>query len=341
MSLREVALRALTAPGVSVLWHPLTRGAAVVFMLHRFDDPDHGVRGFSPDALRRLLAFLRRRRYALVGVHQVLRSLRGDAPPLRCAVAFTIDDGYREQATVAGPVFGAYDCPVTTFVTTGFLDGSLWFWWDQIEYVFARTRLPGIQARADGALLTYDCTSPAGRQRAQADFTSRCKAVPDRDKHAAIRGLAAAADVELPNAAPHEHAPMTWDELRAAESGGMSFGPHTVTHPILSRTDDAQSREEIRGSWERLRAEARAPVPIFAYPNGQRGDFSAREIGTLQELGLEGACIGEPGYATRTRYQAPGGAYRIPRYSFPDSEAYVAQFASGLERVKRLLRRMD
>ena len=66
-----------------------------------------------------------------------MSALSGDGPPLNRAVAFTIDDGYVEQATVAAPVFAEFDCPVTTFVTSGFLDRALWFWWDQIEYVFA------------------------------------------------------------------------------------------------------------------------------------------------------------------------------------------------------------
>jgi peptidoglycan/xylan/chitin deacetylase (PgdA/CDA1 family) len=310
-------------------------------MLHRFDDPEHGVRGFPPDTLRRLLAFLRRRRYELVDLHHVLRSLRGDAPPLRRAVTFTIDDGYREQATVAGPAFAEYDCPVTTFATSGFLDGALWFWWDQIAYVFSRVRPSRIRVEIHGVDLTYELTDQGARQRGQSDFTARCKAVPDPDKHSAIRALAAAADVELPTAAPHESAPMSWDELRAAEARGMTFGPHTVTHPILSRTDDAQSRHEITASWDRLRTEARNPVPVFAYPNGQPEDYGPREIQTMREIGLEGACIGEPGYATPARYQAPDGAFRIPRYAFPDTETYVAQFASGLERVKRLLRGLD
>ncbi len=28
---------------------------------------------------------------------------------------------------------------------------------------------------------------------------------------------------------------MSWDQARLCEERGMTFGPHTVTHPILSR----------------------------------------------------------------------------------------------------------
>lgn len=43
-------------------------------------------------------------------------------------------------------MFAEFDCPFTTFLTTGFLDRTLWFWWDRIEYVFChavRRERPG------------------------------------------------------------------------------------------------------------------------------------------------------------------------------------------------------
>ena len=67
---------------------------------------------------------------------------------------------------------------------------------------------------------------------------------------------------------------MTWDEARAAERNGMSFGPHTVTHPVLSQTTDDCLVQELGGSWQRLKDELANPVPVFCFP--------ARRAGRLQ-----------------------------------------------------------
>ena len=80
--------------------------------------------------------------------------------------------------------------------------------------------------------------------------------------------------------------------LRASERKGMQFGPHTVTHPILSRAPQANMREELATSWARLRTEAEGAVPIFCYPNGQPGDYGEREVRVLRELGLRAAVTG-------------------------------------------------
>lgn len=337
--LREATLLALTAPASAWCYQSAMRGRATILMLHRFRDPANGVDGHDPEALRAILRALRRDRYRFVDLEVMLRGLGEDAS-LDRAIAFTIDDGYRDQAMVGAPVFREFDCPVTTFVTTGFLDGRLWFWWDRIEYVFRETRRSRVELTLADARLTYEAKAAGGFAAAQADFIDRCKRVADGTKLAAIEALAEAADVAIPTAPPPRYAPMTWDELRACEPGGMRFGPHTDTHPILARTSDEQSRHEITESWRRLRAEARNPAPVFCYPNGQAEDFSDREIRTLREVGLLASVVGTPGYAdARVLREDATAPYQVPRYAYAEGLADVRQYVSGLERVKSLVRR--
>ena len=340
MNLRPIKsslVTALSTGPFAGLLRPLTRGTAVVFMLHRFADPARGITGDDPSRVRELLAWLRRERYRLLALPDVLGHLAAGTVPPR-TVAFTLDDGYAEQADIAGPLFAEFDCPVTTFVTTGFLDGALWFWWDQIEYVFERSARPTITPELDGARLTYDLGDAARRSVAQAAFVDHCKAVPEARKIAWISELARAAEVALPERPPTRYAPMSWDDLRGCERRGMTFGPHTVTHPILARVSADQAQREIDDSWARLRSEARSPAAVFAYPNGQPGDFGPRDFDVLRAAGLA-AVTGIAGFATSRRYRDGDGAFLVPRFAFPDSLPYVAQIVGGLERLKSLLRR--
>jgi peptidoglycan/xylan/chitin deacetylase (PgdA/CDA1 family) len=336
---RSPLLNLLTLPGMTRPLSFLTRGRASIFMLHRFSDAERGVLGDDPQALRRALAFLRRERFRLLSLEEVFAGLSGEGPPLERAVAFTLDDGTLDQATVAAPVFAEFDCPATTFVVTGFLDGRLWLWWHQIEFLFESTAQRELCVTLAGRELSYRWENPAGRARAISCFTERCKRVPDAEKHAAISRLAAAAGVELPATPPPRYAPMSWDQLRACEARGMSFGAHTDTHPILSRTDDAQSAREINTSWERLRAEARRPVPIFCPPNGLEGDYGAREIATLRGLGFKGAVLAAPPrYADTASFQrSPEEAFAVPRVDFSDDLAYLARTVSGVRRIRELV----
>ena len=337
--IKEMVLRTLTAPGVAAPFASLLDDRAAIFMLHRLRDAERGVEGHDPEVVEGGLACLRRRRYDLVGLEELFRRLAGDGPPLRRTVAFTLDDGYLEQATIAGPLFARYDCPVATFVTTGFLDGTTWFWWDQIEHVFQKTPRRAFSARLHGAEVRYAWEDETGRRRAQIDFTERCLPVPDGVKNAGIAALARAAEVEIPAHPPSRYLPMSWDLVRACERRGMRFGPHTLTHPVLSRTDDEQSRREIAGSWSRLREEARHPLPIFCYPNGCRDDFGPREIAVLEELGFLGAVVGENAYAdARALRRHPRERFMVPRFGYREDLPRAIQIISGIERLKQIVR---
>ena len=339
--MKATALRVVTGSGVASLFRPLTRGAAVVFMLHRFSDGDPLVRGYDPGRVRPLLEHLRRERYQLVDLGTLIASLRGEVPPLRHAVTFTIDDGYRDHAEMACPLFAEFDCPVTTFVATGFLDGRVWYWWDRIQYVFVTSSRRSVHVDLDDMPVRYEIESVESRVAAADHFTALCTRLTEPRKQLAIEQLISAAEVDVPELAPPSFAPMTWDQLRACETRGMTFAPHTITHPVLARTDDAQARAEIEGSWRRLREEAASPLPVFAYPNGQAGDFGEREYGVLRETGLQGAVTGLAGFATAQRYRNPNGEYLIPRFPFPDSLPYLIQQLDGLERLKFMLRGLD
>jgi len=336
--LRQLALRALTGRGVSALYRPLMRGRATILMLHRLRDPALGIPGDDPAELRRCLAWLRRMRYRLIDLEALIDGLAAGDPACDRAVAFTIDDGYRDQAAIGASLFAEFDCPVTTFVTSGFLDGKLWFWWDQIEYVFARSEQATVVVRLGADEVRYQRTAD-GYRSAQADFTERCKREPDAAMRTAVGDLAAAAGVTIPAAPPVAYAPMTWDELRACERRGMRFGPHTVTHPVLSRATDDQSRFEIMESWRRVRAEAQHPVPVFCYPNGQVGDFGDREIANMRDAGIKAAVVGSPGYADRrTLASTPAAPYLIPRFGYTADHPVLRQYVSGLEYLKSMAR---
>ena len=112
-----------------------------LFMLHRFADMDRGVSGHGAERLRRYLTLLRREQRPLLGVADVMTAVMNGSPLPPGAVIFTVDDGYYDFCRVGAPIFKEFDCPVTVFLGTGFLDRALWYWWDRVAYLLDQADL--------------------------------------------------------------------------------------------------------------------------------------------------------------------------------------------------------
>jgi len=320
--------------GLAMLATLRLRCASILF-LHRFAVPHLGVKGHDPRILAGHLEYLRAHRYHLMSVSDLLDHVEHDIPLERPALVFTVDDGYADFATEAAPVFAAYDCPVTVFLISDFVAGKLWNWFDKVEWAFRESDRRGLDFEIGRLRFVLHWNDASQRETATERIIEALKRVPDTLKEERILELAQALEVDLPSGVPSRDRAMTWEDVRACARRGVTFGPHTVTHPILSQVDDKRAEAEISGSWEAILAETTASVPVFCYPNGTPGDFSAREKSIIQGLGMKAALSTIAGSVRSTR----GGLkmpdpYSAPRFSYPEDKRSFMQIASGLQALR-------
>src|SRR6266576_3030437 len=337
---RRLLLSLMGADRLAPTLRTVGRGLVSIFTLHRFADPELGVVGHDPVALRDNLAYLRRHGYRLVSLTEVLRLLdEPDGDSAAPAVAFTVDDGYAGFARIAAPIFAEYDCPVTLFVTTGFLDGLLWFWWDRVTHLFTHTQRSSLELDLESEQRSYRWATPDERSRVQHDVICRLEWLDGVEREATIAQLSRQLDVELPASPPPAFAPITWEEVRRTANLGVTFGPHTVTHPILSLATDEACRWEIEESYRRVRQETDAWVPVFCYPNGEPRAFGQRELEATQHARFRVALTTVRDYAAARHLRGQGalGRFALPRFPYPDDRPHLVHFVSGLLRLKRML----
>ena len=75
------------------------------------------------------------------------------------------------------------------------------------------------------------------------------------------------------------------EQIREMAAGGMTFGFHTETHPVLSRLGRAEQGNELRDGPRMIRElTGQAAVP-FCYPYGFPHTYNADTLALLQEYG--------------------------------------------------------
>src|SRR5690349_22616797 len=119
---------------------------------------------------------------------------------------------------------------------------------------------------------------------------------------------------------------MAMDEIKLCAKDVTTYVGHTISHPILARTDDATARAEIETSWRRLQQETTAAIPVFCYPNGGPSDISPRETQILRDVGISAAVTSQPGYATPSAFcsnrESP---YLVPRFPYGETTTDLVQ----------------
>ena len=333
MMLSETIINLLTSRLACRLMQPLRAQVVPVFLLHRFADESRGIQGHSPAQLEAALRYLRDNDYTVVSVLQVVEAvINGEELPAK-AVAFTLDDGFYDQAHTALPLFERFEAPVTVFLATDMQDQRYWSWDYKLEYLFKHTSRQSLELDLGKGVEEVACATPWEKRKLVRTLRHFYKRLPNETAESAVERFAVRLEVDVPVEAPDEYQPITWDQARSLESRYIAFGPHTQRHPILAQISSEQATREILGSWRALQANIANPVPVFCYPSGREGiDFGEREQKIVKEIGLIGALSADPGYVHLA--ESKNELYALKRFSFPNDLAHFKQYCSWLEYAK-------
>lgn len=245
------------------------------------------------------------------------------AEPYGRFVAFTLDDGCRDNRDHARPVFRRHGVPYTLFVTKGFAQRTRSMWWETAEAAIRQTDRWVLDGEA------MDCSNLPQKSAAFRRTAAFVDGSKNEDRAvAAVEAAAAEAGVDGMEIVRRE----TMDE---AELGALSnddplaeFGVHTLTHSALAKLPEEIMRGEIDQSigWiEELTGKRPASI---AYPYGHPWACGAREAATADELGLSIGVTTQPGKIV----VAPSTPLLLPRVSLNglyQQPRFVRAFLSG------------
>jgi peptidoglycan/xylan/chitin deacetylase (PgdA/CDA1 family) len=313
----------LRASGAFAPFRLVNRNRALILMYHRFSEVEDQA-ATSARAFRAHLDYLSSR-YRLVPLSEIAGYLtRGEALPPRLA-AITIDDGYRDTYEIALPLLKEYKAPATLFVVTDFIERKTWLWTDKLKFILPRTTRTSLEVSLKDNLSRIELSDDQSRQLAAAQVNALLKCQANQLKDKTLDELSNSLGVVLPETPPEEFHPLTWNQVIELDRAGVEIGSHTVTHPILTRTDAMQLRAELRQSKALLEMMLKRPVDLFCYPNG---DYDQQVVRETAAAGYRSAVTTD--FGLNGSQVAPLLLKRIPAAS---DLAQFAQDTCGFQKV--------
>jgi peptidoglycan/xylan/chitin deacetylase (PgdA/CDA1 family) len=299
---RKIVIRAgletLYYSGMHHLARQFLAGAGAILTFHRVRpalpgafQPNRTLE-ITPEFLEEVIVSLQAAGVELVSMDEVYRRLIAEVPTRRF-VAFTFDDGYRDNLQYALPILQRYQVPMTLYLPSAFPEGRGELWWVVLEEAIAR--YPRIEVTLDGAERVFETATPDGKQHAFETIYAKMRAEKTEEGLRNIaRELALGYGINMERLC--RELCMGWDEIRRiADDPLVTIGGHTVTHPILAKLGEEEARAEILEGVRQISAELCRTPSHFSYPVGSPDAAATREFRLATGAGFKTAVTTRPG----------------------------------------------
>lgn len=287
MTLNQLIYRATRPIGGLKVARFLSRNHPKILMYHRITEDPEG-EGIPVEQFKRQVEIIKKHFNPLTLRELMTAHEEGSVP--KHAVCVTFDDGYADFAELAFPILKRAGVPATLFVTTGFVNGDLWLWPDEIRYVVNRTKLD--KMKVDSNIEEIDLQTE--KHKAWESICDHCLYMSNTEKLGFIKDLYRMLGVDRPDRLPSEYKSITWEEIRQLQSQGLNVESHSVSHPILTKLDQSELSAELSNSKEALERNLGVDVKIFCYPNGSEHDHNNFTKWALIDSGYQYAVTAYP-----------------------------------------------
>jgi peptidoglycan/xylan/chitin deacetylase (PgdA/CDA1 family) len=269
----------------STVARPFFSGIGCILCFHRIvrDEklsrlPDNRALEITPGALRAILDWVRRRELEVIRLDEVKSRIA--QPRGGKFIAFTFDDGYRDNLTEALPIFRDFGFPFAVNVATGYASRTASAWWYSLEDILhQRTSL---KCMWDGQLREWSWSTPAEQEAAFTSMATMIRAQGRNTRDDLIQQLSAAAGID-----PMQRTRdlmMHWEEIKhLATNWHVTIGSHTVGHHTLNRLDPAELKKELIDSRIEIEGRLDRKVQHLAYPFGGPNAVGQREFEAARE----------------------------------------------------------
>jgi peptidoglycan/xylan/chitin deacetylase (PgdA/CDA1 family) len=206
-------------------------------------------------------------------------------------VAITFDDGYKDNYEIAFPILKRYSLPATIFLSTGYIGNQRIPWFLKVRYIFMKSVITEVSFFPIWNDLRIPIKTVEQKYNASSQAINSLKFRSHKERNDLIDGLCFKLGVtEFEDL---KGLMLDWNQIQKMDENGITFGAHTVNHPVLSHLPIDLAEYEIRKSKETIEKKLDKPVSTFAYPFGKKSDYDQRIFPLLKKMAFSCALTTE------------------------------------------------
>jgi peptidoglycan/xylan/chitin deacetylase (PgdA/CDA1 family) len=231
----------------------------------------------SPEHLESIIKFFVKKGYDFISLDALKDWIHNNKKTNRKFVAFTFDDGYRDNLEYAFPVLQKHKIPFTIYITNSFPEKKAILWWYLLEDLLIKT--PNIKYHFPSGMVDIQCYSHSQKERAFSIIRNHLMKLNNENIVDELNKFFSNYGFQVPDYA--SNLCLSWDNINTLVADPLfSIGSHTLNHHNLINLSDKQAFAEIFESKITIENKINRAVQHFSYPLGK---FGEREVDIVKK----------------------------------------------------------
>ena len=230
-----------------------------------------------------------RKYYHIISLQELVESLNEGKIQER-SVVITFDDGFADNYHFAYPILKKYQIPATIFLATEAVDNRKPLWIQKFNYlinefgvdkIIDKTRSLLDYTQFERTVNNTDSRDSLHKQLEQ--FLAYEVAKQLREEF--LRTLYAEFSISMEDLFLENKIFLNWEEIKKMHANGIRFGNHGGSHTPFSALSNDDQIDEVFSSKDLIKQYVKHDFLPFAYPFGQKRDFSKTSTRIIDDAG--------------------------------------------------------
>lgn len=260
----------------------------------------------SPEFLERFILEIQKN-YDIIALSDIYSRLK--TKQSRKFVCFTFDDGYKDNLTLAYPIFKKLNVPFTIFVAASFPNRTVLLWWFKIEDLILKNDCITL---SNGS--SYNCKTLMEKNKVFSILRNNILQLNQKKLESELNSLLSNYNINWKDI--NEEFCLSWEDIKRLHKDSLvTIGAHTAHHYNLKQLKTCNDvRNEIVEGIQDFEKECGFTPKFFAYPFGSPFEAGEREYRITQEIGFKSAYCGCGGGIKKNT-----NPYSYPRIALMDN----------------------
>ena len=229
--------------------------------------------------LEKMLVYLKKK-YDLISLDQINERLKNKSKFKKKFIVITFDDGYKDNLTLAYPMFKKHNIPFTIYITNCYPNHTGKLWWYMLEDILLENDY--VEFFYQEKLLGFDTKNKKQKNISFIKIRELIINATEKEQDLIFNYLEKKYNKTLKDYVKKES--LTWEEIKKISKDSLvTIGCHTKNHLALNTLSEEEQIEEILTSKTEIEAKIDKVSNHFAYPFGTSNEINEKEVNNLKQ----------------------------------------------------------